>query len=126
MQGTAEPGILKIKITGWAGSSPWSPLLRPGAGPYGQGKELGDLVRLPTHLGVASDTCKNQRPPDPWHLLGEPEQKERAEDLKQVLRQDLYREISSPKYSWAEMTNKQPVLFLFSWEIVSMKNFCQS
>lgn len=73
VQGTGEPGSLKIKIIGWARS----PLLGSGAGPYGQREKLGDLVRLLTHLGVASTTHKIQRPPDPWHLLGEPEQKER-------------------------------------------------
>lgn len=40
----------------------------------------------------------------PWHLLGDPGQKERDEDFKYILCQDTYREIRSPKYSWAEMT----------------------
>lgn len=68
-------------------------------------------MRLLIHLGGASATCKIQRPPDPWHL-----QKERGGDLKYILCQDAYRETRSPKYSWAEMTKQQPVLFLFSWE----------
>lgn len=67
---------------------------------------------LLTHLRVPSDTCKNQRPPDPWHLLGEPEEKERGEDFKQVLFQDAYRETRSPNYSWAEMTAASPLPFL--------------
>lgn len=68
-------------------------------------------MRLLIHLGGASATCKIQRPPDPWHL-----QKEKGGDLKHILCQDACRETRSPKYSWAEMTKQQSVLFLFSWE----------
>lgn len=88
----------------------------PCSWPLWSGRKLGDLVRLLTHLGVASDTWKKHRSPDLWHLLGDPEQKERGEDLKHVLCQDAYRETRSSKYSWAEMTKQQPLLFLFLWE----------
>lgn len=60
VQGIAEPGSLKIKITGWAKNPAQSPLPGPWTGPYGQGEKLGDLLRLLTHLGVASDTCRTK------------------------------------------------------------------